>query len=58
MDKGLRPDSTYFNVVVEAVSILGLVDKGLRLFARIVPGRAVNNVSILGLVDKGLRPFF
>ena len=56
MDKGLRrlyrsPNrSPLFQV-----SILGLVDKGLRLssFEKI---EDVELVSILGLVDKGLRP--
>jgi len=37
------------------VSILGLVDKGLRLAAQLCIRKRLNDVSILGLVDKGLR---
>ena len=37
------------------VSILGLVDKGLRLFWIIRVIFYSRRVSILGLVDKGLR---
>ncbi len=56
MDKGLRP-RTYQQISARyyRVSILGLVDKGLRrkLAVRFERER---EVSILGLVDKGLRP--
>ena len=37
-----------------SVSILGLVDKGLRRYLLLITARQ-KSVSILGLVDKGLR---
>jgi len=37
------------------VSILGLVDKGLRQMRNISEILSLIKVSILGLVDKGLR---
>ena len=39
------------------VSILGLVDKGLRLGGPLTPLLYMGHVSILGLVDKGLRQY-
>ncbi len=56
MDKGLRPgkDIEYVELA-KLVSILGLVDKGLRLHVVQLITKWVFFVSILGLVDKGLR---
>ena len=42
------------STVSSKVSILGLVDKGLRLLRRF-RNVGADQVSILGLVDKGLR---
>jgi len=42
-------------IFFHCVSILGLVDKGLRLYFESSPIFIFYEVSILGLVDKGLR---
>jgi len=55
VDKGLRQGYWVFKLTTAVrVSILGLVDKGLRQVysANCIVGA---EVSILGLVDKGLR---
>jgi len=55
VDKGLRLLVQSAILVRKHVSILGLVDKGLRLGIIILSHESHPNVSILGLVDKGLR---
>ena len=55
MDKGLRLNLTITFFAPKAVSILGLVDKGLRLPISGCFVMPTYCVSILGLVDKGLR---
>jgi len=56
VDKGLRQESQASATFPFAVSILGLVDKGLRQFVWKYILSHYYSVSILGLVDKGLRP--
>jgi len=55
VDKGLRQESQASATFPFAVSILGLVDKGLRQFVWKYILSHYYSVSILGLVDKGLR---
>ena len=55
MDKGLRlPYQLNLDLPSMRVSILGLVDKGLRHIEFTSMNQSIE-VSILGLVDKGLR---
>jgi len=57
VDKGLRHyGGASWGGSGISVSILGLVDKGLRLDQPIRDRQILSLVSILGLVDKGLRP--
>jgi len=55
VDKGLRRLLWILWNLDNSVSILGLVDKGLRRYYYQAVEYLYSQVSILGLVDKGLR---